>query len=544
MNQAACLNRIVRKVDEKGLAPDILKELCDDIGFVSGLYGIGPKSVVLLAAILERSLGGGISDADLAMYLGCTNIEFIRYHENLREMEKAGIIMARNNKGNRTYKVSKETMKAAEKNCGFTPVKMTGLSTDELFSRFRKHFQAFRHDSVDTQELLEELDDLVRQNKQLEFCRKCLSSALFKDCSDTERRIFYYLCHRFVSHGERAVSLEVVTDFTDIMEDDRMLLRRISCESMPMQKIGLVCFGIDNGFADTDSLALSDKVSAEFFTEIEIPEEDTIRHRDLISAADIPAKTLFFNPAESAQIERLNGLLAEENFRAVQDRLAERGMRKGFNILFYGAPGTGKTASVHELARTTGRDILHVDMSQLRSKWVGDSEKSVKDVFKVYRSLCRQSVKAPILLFNEADAVFSTRFENVQDSVDQMNNTIQNIILEEMENLDGILVATTNLQANLDPAFERRFIYKVQFDMPGQESRARIWESAIPGLSGEDAAVLAGKYAFSGGNIENVARKSTVDYILSGSAPTLSSLEKSCEAEQLNCKSSHTRIGF
>ena len=544
MNQAACMNRIFQKIDEKGLTPDILKELGDDISFVSSLYEIGPESVVLLAAILESSFGRHINDADLAMYLGCTNIEFIRFHENLREMEKAGIIMAGSRMGDRVYMVSQEAMKAVEKNCCFTPVKMTGLSADELFSRFRKPFQAFRNDSIDAECLLEELDGLVRQNEQLVFCRKCLSSALFENCSDTERRIFYYLCHRFVSHGERSVSLEAITDFTDFMEDDRALLRRISHEGMPMQKNGLVCFGIRDGFADTDSLALSDKVTEDFFTEIEIPEEEGIRHRDLISAADIPAKNLFFNPAENEQIERLKGLLAEENFRAVQDRLAECGMRKGFNILLYGAPGTGKTASVHELARLTGRDIFHVDMSQLKSKWVGDSEKSVKGVFKTYRSLCRPGVKAPILLFNEADAIFSKRFENVASSVDQMNNALQNIILEEMESLDGILVATTNLLANLDPAFERRFIYKVRFDMPGQESRALIWESAIPGLSREDAAILAGKYAFSGGNIENIARKSTVEYILSGSAPTLSSLEKNCEAELLNRKAARTKIGF
>ena len=542
MNQAACMNRIFRKVDEDGLSPDILKELGDDIGYVSDLYGIDPENVVLLAAILENTLGHGISDADLALYLGCTNIEFIRYHKNIREMEKAGIILAGSRMGNRIYKVSQEAMKAVEKNCRFTPVKMSGLSADDLFSRFRKLFQAFRKDSIDVDVLLEELDELVRQNEKLVFCRKCLSSVLFKNCSDTERRIFYYLCHRFVSHGDRAVSLDIVTDFTDFLEDDRVLLRHIAREDLPMQKNGLVCFGLRDGFADTDTLALTEKVSEDFFTEIEIPEEATKRHRDLISAADIPAKALFFNPAESEQIERLKGLLVEENFRAVQNRLAECGMRKGFNILLYGAPGTGKTASVHELARMTGRDIFHVDMSKLKSKWVGDSEKSVKGVFKIYRSLCHPGAKAPILLFNEADAIFSKRFENVQDSVDQMNNAIQNIILEEMESLDGILVATTNLLANLDPAFERRFIYKVQLDMPGQEARARIWESAIPGLSGEDAAILAGKYAFSGGNIENIARKSTVEYILSSSAPTRSSLEKICEAELL--KAARTKIGF
>ena len=102
------------------------------------------------------------------------------------------------------------------------------------------------------------------------------------------------------------------------------------------------------------------------------------------------------------------------------------------------------------------------------------------------------------LFFNEADAVFTKRIENVEQSVDQMNNSIQNIILEEMESIEGILIATTNLLFNLDPAFERRFIFKVEFKMPEKDSRAKIWRSMIPTLSEEDAAVLADKYAFSG----------------------------------------------
>ena len=547
MSQVACMNRIFRKVNENGMNSDSLSEIHDDIRYISGQYHIGTESAVLLAAVLEQSATGQlIDDEDLASYLGCTNIEFIRYHENLREMESVGILEVRSRmSGDRLYKASQETMKVVEKNGSFVPVKMYDLSAEELFSRFGQHFQAFKEDfSVDAEILLEGLDNLVRQNGHLTFCKKCLSSALYGECSDTERRIFYYLCHRFVSLGEKWVKKEVFTHFTGFREDDQRLLRSISREILPMQKNGLVCFGIRDGFVDTDVLALSDSVTESFFAEIDIPEEEVTRHPDLISAADIPAKDLFFNPAENEQIEQLKGLLAEENFRAVQDRLAECGMRKGFNILLYGTPGTGKTACVHELARMTGRDIFHVDMSKLKSKWVGDSEKSVKGVFKIYRSLCRPGAKAPILLFNEADAIFSKRLDNVHSSTDQMNNAIQNIILEEMENLDGILVATTNLLDNLDSAFERRFIYKVQFSMPERESRALIWKSAIPGLSTEDAAVLAENYQFSGGNIENIARKSKVEYVLSGCEPTLSSLRKSCDRELLNRNAARTKIGF
>ena len=183
-------------------------------------------------------------------------------------------------------------------------------------------------------------------------------------------------------------------------------------------------------------------------------------------------------------------------------------------------------------------------MTKLKSKWVGESEKSVRGVFRMYRSLCKNSEKAPILLFNEADAIFSKRIENVEQSVDQMNNAIQNIILEEMESIDGILIATTNLLTNLDPAFERRFIFKVEFKLPEKDSRAKIWKSMIPSLSEEDAVSLAERFTFSGGNIENIARKSTVEYVLSGNHPTLSSLETYCEEEILKRKEKRNKIGF
>ena len=356
--------------------------------------------------------------------------------------------------------------------------------------------------------------------------------------------MFLYLCHRYVSHGDKSVEIDTLTDFTEFMEDDECLKRHIIHEDTVMQRSGLVSFAIEDGFVDTHSLSLSDRVKAEFLCEVALVPEEIVRHRDIIGADTIQAKELFFNDSESAQVARLENLLDVENFKEVQGRLASTGMRKGFNAIFYGAPGTGKTASVLELARRSGRDIFRVDMSKLKSKWVGDSEKSVRAVFKMYRSLCKSSEKAPIMLFNEADAIFTKRIENVEQSVDQMNNAIQNIILEEMENIEGILIATTNLLSNLDPAFERRFIFKVEFKTPEKDSRARIWKSMIPSLSEQDAMTLAGRYSFSGGNIENIARKSTVEYVLSGNEPNLASLDNYCQEELLNRNNPRNKIGF
>ena len=125
-----------------------------------------------------------------------------------------------------------------------------------------------------------------------------------------------------------------------------------------------------------------------------------------------------------------------------------------------------------------------------------------------------------------------------------MENSIQNIILQEMETLDGIMIATTNLQQNLDKAFERRFLYKIKFEKPTAEARIQIWRSMIPDLSEMDAKTLAAKYDFSGGQIENIARRYTIDSILHDTTKDmLAMLINHCDNEKLDGNASN-HIGF
>ncbi|MDK2843202.1 MAG: hypothetical protein PWQ17_2709 [Anaerophaga sp.] len=218
-------------------------------------------------------------------------------------------------------------------------------------------------------------------------------------------------------------------------------------------------------------------------------------------------------------------------------------MRNGFACLFYGAPGTGKTETVYQIARQTGRNILPVNVSEIKSVWVGESEKSIKKLFDDYRESVSHSEVAPILLFNEADALLGTRMETLH-SVDKMENALQNIILQEMENLNGIMIATTNMTRNLDKAFKRRFIYKIEFLNPSLHTKKQIWRSMMSNLSESDADELAQKYDFSGGQIENIVRKSVVEQVLNGGLPSLETLHGFCRNERFNQIDNRPRIGF
>lgn len=196
-----------------------------------------------------------------------------------------------------------------------------------------------------------------------------------------------------------------------------------------------------------------------------------------------------------------------------------------------------------QIAKDTGRAVMHVDISSTKSMWFGESEKIIKQVFADYRRLCEKSQLKPILLFNEADAIFSKRKDVARSNVAQTENAIQNIILEEMERLDGILIATTNLADNLDAAFERRFLFKVRYDRPTLEAKKSIWQNKLQTLSEEDAEALASQYDFSGGQIDNIVRKAMIEEIVKGEKATLEGLRIMCSEEKIAGKSLN-KVGF
>ena len=127
--------------------------------------------------------------------------------------------------------------------------------------------------------------------------------------------------------------------------------------------------------------------------------------KNFVQFASIKPRKMFYNPVESGEVHRLISLLSEENYRKVQGRLNERGMNKGFACLFSGGPGTGKTETAYQIARETKRDIMMVNIAGIKSCWVGEAEREIKEVFDNYREAVNNSEMAPILLFNEADAV-------------------------------------------------------------------------------------------------------------------------------------------
>jgi len=182
-------------------------------------------------------------------------------------------------------------------------------------------------------------------------------------------------------------------------------------------------------------------------------------------------------------------------------------------VLLYGYPGTGKTETVLQLGKNSNRYIMMADASKIRSKWVGETEKNMKALFDEYRKAMLDFKETPILLFNEADAILGKR-HTVTDRGDQMENAMQNILLQELENFEGIFIATTNLVDNLDKAFDRRFLYKIRFEKPGAQTLIQIWKSKFPKIKTGILKNICAQINLTGGQIENIRKKIAVDSLL------------------------------
>jgi SpoVK/Ycf46/Vps4 family AAA+-type ATPase len=187
---------------------------------------------------------------------------------------------------------------------------------------------------------------------------------------------------------------------------------------------------------------------------------------------------------------------------------------KGITILFHGDPGCGKTEYSLQLAKKTNRPLMKIDITDFQSKWLGESEKQLKQIFADYRTVCESNHNnIPILFLNECDQIIGKRI-SISSSLDQITNGIQNILLEEMESFNGILIGTSNLVNNMDEAFERRWLLKLQFTSPTQSARVHIWKSKIKGLKTKDALMLATQFDFTPAEISNIAKKYAMEKLL------------------------------
>ena len=499
-------------------------------------------AILLVAAYTKEVERESTFDIEhIVSFLDIKAIDFMPLKNDFDKLVEDGLFLrvSASPRG-RQYKVDGSLSMAIT--CGAPYVKPQKKVMDryEFCNIVASYIQDRSNDTISTWMLFENVEQLENQNATMAFVQSV--KKLAEDVE--ERTLFYECCNDFVENGGN-METSIDTTLSDIYDSVRRRMKIASV--LQMKKHTLILADVveltDASFLSDMSLTLTDKGKNLFFEEDVALYQKRKNDKKLISPESIKEKQLFYSADFGKRIDSLTQSLMNDNFVKLQARLEDESMPKGVSVIFYGAPGTGKTETAMQIARQTGRKVYHVDISASKSCWFGESEKLIKRIFTGYREMCNNEDMKPILLFNEADALFSKRKDVGSSNVAQTENAIQNIILEELEKLDGILVATTNLADNLDPAFERRFVFKLKFDKPTLEAKRSIWKSKLPWLDDGECSKLAADYDFSGGEIDNIARKVVMDEVISGERPDFSFVVDACKNERF-VVTQHAKVGF
>ncbi len=531
---------IVEQSCDSQLCPLFLKQCKKEIKLVAEAYNITPQQAILFCITVECG-PRNVRLIELSQHLNMRNVASLSFDADIKAMVKMRLMRYRD-QNREAFGIPEHVINALQENKAQILPTLKVDDAPAMLDQMGEWFNALDNNDISPDDLRNDLLMLFKDNQHIGFAKKMLDLKL----PGANMMLLSFFCSQLINEDDDRICSHQLKCLYERCYEHRSTVMHLAHGAHVLAQMGLIEPACEEGRASTTTFMLTSKAKTDLLAEFDLTEPE-IRLSNVLYPESITPKVLFYPKAMAQQIKELNSFLEVEKFKQIQQRMMDNGFRTGFACLFYGAPGTGKTETVYQLAKKTGRCVMAVDVPKIKSKWVGDSEKNIKALFDKYREQVKRSDVAPILLFNEADAIFGVRKNGAENAVDKMENTIQNIILQEMESLNGILIATTNLATNLDSAFERRFLYKIEFEKPDAKVRSRIWQSMVSGLSDSDADALAQAYELSGGQIENIARKDTINRVLYGDCvgtDRLSTLMDYCRAETMRSTDKPRRMGF
>ena len=519
--------------------------------FISFHFGITSQQAIFLTVIfiitndVENDFGNNneANFRQIARKLNIVTTEMFRYIREFDNLIERGILITDDeiNKTRQSLKLSTKVNDSILLNTPYSEDQNEefhfGLS--DYLKKQKEHIVKCSRRSFPANRLLEYAE--ANYNKlSSEFPIMKFINEL--NISTQEKILFFETCGSTTSDDGKIKVLEMADIIFHNIRDKKQFLRNLSSGESLLVKEDLL--DIESGeFLSDLEVSLSAKALDMYLgDEVELYSKKK-RDNNVTDAEDITPRQLYFSRESEEELSEFESMLTQDNFPLLQKKLKEGGMSVGLSTMLYGGPGTGKTESVMQIARKTKRKIVRVDIASVKSMWLGESEKLIKRVFVNYNALVKREKICPILLFNEADAIFIKRKSGELRGAENAMNAMQNIILEEMENFKGILIATTNLIGNLDPAFERRFLFKIRLSNPKPEVKQKIWADRLPRFSESEFKDISTKYDFSGGEIDNIVRKLLMSEIIEGTIPSIQKLEMLCQQEKFH-RNNRRPIGF
>lgn len=545
-NIILALETIYKTAEKSELKLDVFATIPVEIKRVCDYFEVNTIEAILLATCFVKSCFNVVELPEIIKHFGLENHSFLIYLENFNLLTfKSIVIKTENRNSENNYKLSQHIYDyiLAQKSI---PKELLEIKIKEnTFSEFLSDMDILSNlkddEKINYYYFIQKLKDLLNANIHFK-----LTEFAIKNLELVDSFVFFDTILDAMNCGENDFNTSLqstVDDFYERKRDSFKYINNFLEEKTTLNLLDLIEKD-SNSFSNRHRIQLTQK-AVFMLKEWEGISLEFVEKKDkrLIYHDQIQKRNLFYNSGEELQLEPIKKSFSNTAFTILQSRLKSKNMSAGITVLLYGSPGTGKTETVYQLAKKHNRPIFKVEISETKSMWFGEIQKLVKKIFTDYYNFKKTQKICPILLFNESDAIIGKRKSAGSSSVSDTENAIQNVLLEELENFDGILFATSNLVANLDSAFERRFLFKVKYENPSTENAAKIWRSKLPILSENEALQLASQFSYSGGEMENIARKSIMDEIVFGTKPNFERILSFCENEKWNSKPKNT-IGF
>lgn len=520
--------------------------LLENIQIVSEFFSVSQLMAIILSIIAYEQLLE--ETATLRGILKVISISPSRAVDVYKELKiicrKGWLVQApakySRNKGN--YELSRRALEAIITEDKDELIPQQFETQDEALLEISRLVRYYGHEE-DKEEMIEILIEQASGYIHYPFFNKILTDNKLKQ---VEKLILIWMGSEFVC-GYDTVDLIYAIDHVFMNSDWLPVFKQRLSANGYMLTEEYISF-VNPGIADLTSIAIGEKLIDLIgqTNKLKTKKIPNFNFCTPIFPDDILDTTLFFNQRNKVNMEEILSITDVANHERIVKRLKKENMPTGLAILLYGLPGTGKTETVKQLAKKQGRVILMVDISRFKSMWLGESEKNIKKIFKEYQAALSYYSVAPILLLNEADAILSKR-SKVQHSVDQIMNNIQNILLQSLEDFNGILFATTNLVDNIDDAFDRRFMMKFKLDEPDIKTRFEIINYMLPEITIDLKKFIAENYSLTGAQIQNIKRRIITQKVIKGNIKIKKDLMEQLIEEEVACRSiqkPHQIIGF
>jgi len=377
MDLLTAVEQIVEKAKESQLSKEFFRKADKYIKYVSEKMELTKEQSVMMALFINHSDDNSIRISELSEDVKCTTTRIIRYMNDIDVLEKRELVRCcRERHRCISYRVPFDVIEAFKRDEVFVPRKCTNLTCPEFFSELENIFELRKDNEITFDTMSQKIHSLLKDNPQLLFT-KAIKRNGWEDMEE-DLMLLLLFCHLYVNNNDNYIRFHDL----DFLYDDKRTWNRVKNElargSHELFAYEIIEYNNDDGIVDRESFRMAQKGKEEYLSELDLSNRtNNDQRKDIVRCEKIAEKQLFYGKDIQSQIDELSQLLDNAYYQEIRTRMKDSGFRCGFTCLFYGAPGTGKTETVLQLARKTGRDIMQVNISQIKSCWVGESEKNI-----------------------------------------------------------------------------------------------------------------------------------------------------------------------